>query len=123
MQLDNRVRRLETSLLSDPIVLVFANGSTREIRYQGLAMLGLFMAALSGEGVSPQMRQHLDWIRDCVEFRDSGGGHMIEVIKQAMQANSDDVCRTPAPCLRPPQFGPLPDQANRGAAVTILPGR
>lgn len=108
MSLAKRVRRLETRLLSDPIVLVFADGSTREIRYQEAAMLRLFMAALSGEAPSPLMRQHLDWIQECVGYRGGEGGHMIEVIKLAMQANADDVCRTPPACLRPPQLGPIP---------------
>jgi hypothetical protein len=116
MSLDKRLRRLETTLLSDPIVLVFADGSTRGIRYPGLGMLSLFMAALSAEQPDSLMRQHLDWIRDCVGYVDPGGGHMIEVIKLAMQANADEVCRSPAPCVRPPQLGPLPDLANRGAA-------
>jgi len=115
MRLDKRLRRLETTLLSDPIVLVFADGSTRGIRYPGLGMLSLFMAALSAEQPDSLMRQHLDWIRDCVGYVDPAGGHMIDVIKVALKTNPDDVFSPPA-CVRPPQLGPLPDLANRGAA-------
>ncbi len=114
MSLAKRVRRLETRLFCDPIVLVFADGSTREIRYEEAGMLRLFMAALSGEVPNPLMRQHLDWIRHSVEYRDAGGGHMIDMIKQAMEANADNVCRTPPACLRPPQLGPIPGPPKEG---------
>lgn len=40
---------------------------------------------------------------------------MIDVIKVALKTNPDDVFSPPA-CVRPPQLGPLPDLANRGAA-------
>lgn len=115
MRLDKRLRRLETTLLSDPIVLVFADGSTREIRYQGPGMLSLFMAALSAEQPGPQMREHLDWIRDCVGYIDPAGGHMIDIIKMALKTNPDDVFSPPA-CVRPPQLDSLPGSANRGVA-------
>lgn len=103
MRLEKRIRRLETTFLSDPIVLVFADGSTRGIRYQGPGMLSLFMAALSAEQPGPLMREHLDWIRDCVSYVDPAGGHMIDIIKQALKTNPDEVISTPAG-VRPPQF-------------------
>jgi hypothetical protein len=46
-------------------------------------------------------------VRNLGTTKSSGGGHMIEMIQQALKAPKDEVHRPPD-CVRPPHLGPLP---------------
>jgi hypothetical protein len=108
MNLDQRLRRLETTFLDDPIVLFFEDGSTREIRYPGERILRLYTAAVSGQAEpGSTTRQHLDWIRDANDYFNPGGGHMINLIRLVLAARAQEMQRPPD-CVRPPILGPIP---------------
>jgi hypothetical protein len=115
MNLNQRLRRLETTFVDDPIVLFFNNGSTRRIHYSGHRILGLYMAAVSGETEpgSPT-RQHLEWIRDSNGSFDPAGGEMINLIRIVLAAGAHRFQRTPD-CVRPAILGPLPSRAPQEA--------
>jgi hypothetical protein len=111
MNLSQRLRRLETELTSNPIVLCFADGGTRDIPSTPGGVLNLFSAALSGEIPCNNTKEQLDWIRDSVGYIFPGGGHMIEVIRGALNAPKDLVHRSPVR-VRPPQFGRIPSRSG-----------
>lgn len=117
MNLNQRLRRLETTFVDEPIVLFFEDGSTREIRYSGNRILDLYMAALVGEAEpGSATRQHLDWIRDSNGCFDPAGGHMIDVIRLVLAAGTHKFQRTPD-CVRPAILGPLPSRPPREPGV------
>lgn len=108
MNLNQRLRRLETTFVDEPIVLFFEDRSTREIRYSGQRILSLFMAAMSGEAApGSATRQHLDWIRDSTGCFDPAGGEMINLIRIALAGRAHEK-QGPAACVRPAILGPLP---------------
>jgi hypothetical protein len=86
MNLKKRVKALESTLLQDPIVLYFADGSARELRGPRYFMLRLFLAAHGGEDVTPWEAEQLQLIRQCVSAREPGGGHMVELVAVALAA-------------------------------------
>ena len=86
MNLKKRLKALESTLLEDPIVLCFRDGSTRELRGPRYFMLRLFVAAHGGEDVTPWEAQQLALIRQCASAREPGGAHMVELVAVAMIA-------------------------------------
>ena len=66
MSLERRIRTLEARLITDPVVLFFADGSTRGIRGRGDFVLGLFCGALGGADLTPWQGEQLDLIRQSV---------------------------------------------------------
>ena len=67
-------------MISEPIVLTFADGSRRELCGPRGFLLKLF-AGLSAERLDPQQAEQLDWIRRCVSVEEPGGGHLIEMLR------------------------------------------
>ena len=70
MKFERRLRALESKMLADPVILYFADGSTREICGRGDYLLRLFCTACYGGELSPRQATELDLIRDSV----SAGG-------------------------------------------------
>lgn len=84
MRLEKRIRALEAKMFSDPAILYFADGSTKEICGRSDYMLDLLLAACRAE-VSPAQAAHLDIIRESVSAREPGGGRMIELVRCALR--------------------------------------
>jgi hypothetical protein len=78
MNLEKRLRALESGGITDPVILHFADGSTRRIS-GGQYLVELLSAATGRANVLEN--QHLNWVRECVAAHEPGGGHMIEVLK------------------------------------------
>jgi hypothetical protein len=83
MRLEKRIRALEARMLADPVILYFADGSTREICGRADYLLSLFCDACYGGELSPRQSAELDLIRDSV----SAGGascaqmtHLCEIL-------------------------------------------
>jgi hypothetical protein len=92
MGFEKRIRALETRVLSDPLVLHFADGSTRQIRDSGDLLLTLLVGACRGD-LSPRHAATLALIRESVSAEDPEGGHMIELLRQCpngAELNQDD---------------------------------
>ena len=70
MKLERRMRALESKMLADPVILYFADGSTREICGPADYLLRLFCDACYGGELSPRQAAEIDLIRDSV----SAGG-------------------------------------------------
>jgi len=84
MSLERRIRALEVRLITDPVILYFADGSTREIHGRGDFVLGLFCGALGGADLAPWQAEQLDLIRRSVGAEEPGGGHMVELLRCAL---------------------------------------
>lgn len=86
MKLEARLRKLEARASSDPIVLHFTDGSTREIRGRGDYLLDLFAGAIGGGDLSPRQAEHVDLILGCVSAKEPSGGHMIELLRALLDS-------------------------------------
>lgn len=81
MRLEKRIRALEARMLADPVILYFADGSTREIRGHGHFLLRLFYDACGGGDLSPVQKEQLDLIRRSVSAQEPGGARLTEIIR------------------------------------------
>jgi hypothetical protein len=81
MRLEKRIRALEARMLSDPVILYFADGSTREICGRADYLLRLFCDACYGGDLSPRQAAELDLIRDSVGEGGASCAHMTQLIR------------------------------------------
>src|SRR5215467_2059646 len=77
MRLETRLRALEGRMISSPVILHFADGSTRELRGPRGFLLKLF-SGLSGGELTPEQAEQFDLIRRCSSVEEPGGGHLAE---------------------------------------------
>jgi len=80
MRLEKRIRALEARYMSDPLILYFADGSTRQLcgRSDFLATL---LADACRADLSPAQTAALQLIRKSVFAHEPGGGHMVELLR------------------------------------------
>lgn len=90
MKLERRVRALEARLITDPVILHFADGSTREIHGRGDFLLNLFCGACGGADLSPWQAEQLDLIGRSVAAREPGGARLTEVLRCALRAQAEE---------------------------------
>src|ERR1700690_1523511 len=81
MSIERRIRALEARLLSDPVVLIFGDGSSRELHGRGDFLLRLFCGASGGADLTPWQAEQLELIRRSVSAQEPGGGCMTEVLR------------------------------------------
>ena len=81
MRLEKRIRALEARMLADPVILYFADGSTKEICGRADYLLRLFCDACYGGELSPKQAAELDLIRDSVGEGGASCARMIEIIR------------------------------------------
>jgi hypothetical protein len=86
MKLTRRVQALESTILRDPIVLHFADGSTCALRGPRYFMLRILKAVGDAEGATAWELEQLELIRRCVSAREPGGAHMVELVKVMLLA-------------------------------------
>jgi len=87
MNFEKRLRALEARLITDPVILHFADGSKRELHGPGDFASRLFRGVF-GADLSPAHSAQLDLIRQCVSSEEPGGGHMIELLKCLLHARA-----------------------------------
>ena len=88
MNFERRIRALEAKLITEPVVLHFADGSKRELHGPGDFVLRLFQG-ISGADLNSTHAAQLDLIRRSVHSEEPGGGHMIELLKCLLHARDD----------------------------------
>ena len=81
MRLEKRIHALESRLITDPVVLHFADGSTRKMCGRGDFLLSMALGACGGADLSSGRATQLDLIRQSVAAQEPGGGHMIELLR------------------------------------------
>ena len=81
MRLEKRIRALEARMLAEPVILHFADGSTREIHGRGDYLLDLFIGSCGGADLSPAQAADLELIRQSVSAQEPGGARMTELIR------------------------------------------
>jgi hypothetical protein len=79
VRFEKRIETLEAKMLSAPVILHFADGSTRLLTGRRHFLVDLFARA-SGADLRPIEAEQLDLIRQCVAAEEPGGGHMIEAM-------------------------------------------
>jgi hypothetical protein len=83
-----RIEALEARMISDPLILQFADGSTREIFGPGDFLLDLFCGACKGDP-NPVQSAQLGLIGQCVTATEPGGGHMVELLRSLLNSPVD----------------------------------
>ena len=86
MRFEKRIRALEARMMTDPLILYFADGSTREICGQGDFLLRLFKGVFGRADLSPSQATQLDLIRQAVYAQEPGGGRLIELLRCFLDA-------------------------------------
>jgi hypothetical protein len=89
MNFERRIRALETRMITDPVILHFADGSTRELRGPGDFLLRLFPGVFGKANLSPGQAAQLDLIRQSVRAQEPGGGHMVELLQCLLHAQAE----------------------------------
>jgi hypothetical protein len=79
MRLEKRIRALEAKMHSDPVILYFADGTTREICGRADFLLRLFYAACGEGDLSPAQAEAVDLIRRSVDAQEPGGARITEL--------------------------------------------
>jgi len=88
MRFEKRIHALESEMLSNPVVLHFADGTTRLLTGRRYFLVDLFARASSAD-LGPIEAEQLDLIRQCVAAEEPGGGRLIEAM-QALQGPLDE---------------------------------
>jgi hypothetical protein len=88
MKLEKRIRALEAQLVTDPVILHFSDGTTRELRGPGDFLLRLFNGICSGADLSPEHTAKLELVRQSVDAEEPGGTHMVELLRAFLAAAS-----------------------------------
>jgi hypothetical protein len=83
MKFEKRIRALEAKTITDPVILLFADGTTRRIQGRGDFLLDLLAAACGG---NPGLREaaQLELICQSVDAEEPGGGHMVELVRSLL---------------------------------------
>ena len=81
MRLEKRIRALEAKIITDPLVLYFADGSTRELRGPRHFLRRLFHGACGRADLSSRQAEQLELIRQSVDSREPGGAHMTDLLR------------------------------------------
>ena len=81
MRLEKRIRALEARIKTDPVILYFADGSTRELRGRGDFLLRLFHGACGRADLSSRQAEQLDLIRESVSAQEPGNAHMTDLLR------------------------------------------
>ena len=87
MRFEKRLRRLESETTTDPVILRFADGSTRTISGDQLLALCPFIDKPSE--ATPLQQKHLNWIANCTGAIETGGGEMIPFIRCVLMTGPD----------------------------------
>jgi len=87
MKFAKRLRALEARLITEPVVLYFADGSKRELHGPGDFVVRLFRGVF-GADLTPVQAAQLSLIRECVGAEEPGGGHMVELLRCMLHARA-----------------------------------
>src|SRR5580704_10561804 len=82
-RLEKRIRALEAQMLTDPVILHFADGSAESLTGRRYFLLDLFSCAYGGTA-GPEQAAQLDLIRKCVRAQEPGGGRLVELMQSVM---------------------------------------
>jgi hypothetical protein len=80
MRFEKRIQKLEAGMLSAPLILHFADGSTELLTGRRYFLLDLLSGACGGN-LSPEQTAQLDLIRKCAFAEEPGGGRMVELLQ------------------------------------------
>jgi hypothetical protein len=89
MRLEKRIWALEARMITNPVILLFADGSTRELHGPGDFLLRLFPGVFGKANLSPGQAAQLDLIRQSVGSKERGGGRMVELLQCFLHAQAD----------------------------------
>jgi len=92
-----RIQDLEKGFVSQPTVLLMADGSTVRINGKGDYVSSLLGSACNGKKGSPEHLQTLELIRQSVSSKESGGGEMIALTRALLLSPSEPFPRLFAP--------------------------
>ena len=77
-------------MITEPVILYFADGSTRKICERGDFLLPLFQGAFGGEDLSPTQAAQRNLIRRSVGAQEPGGGHMVELLRSLLNGPAEE---------------------------------
>jgi hypothetical protein len=86
MRIETRIRKLEAKMITDPIILHFADGTTRELCCRGTYLLSLMGHVCQGEDLSPRQAEQLDLVLRSVWAEEPGGARVTEMVRCLLPA-------------------------------------
>lgn len=89
MRLEKRLRALEARLISSPVMLYFADGSTRALCGGSDLLVRQLQTVCRGADLTPGQSAELALIDECVRSEEPGGGRMVELLRCLLHARAD----------------------------------
>jgi hypothetical protein len=90
MTIETRIRKLEAKMITDPIILHFSDGTTRQLCYRGTYLLSLMRDVCRGLVLSPWQAEQLELVRRSVWAEEPGGARLVEVVHCLMHAEAEE---------------------------------
>jgi len=90
MRIEKRLRALETKLRADPVILYFADGSSRPISGRRPFPFSLFADLCERAELSAKQLEQVELIKQCVAGKEPNGGHMVDVIRCMLHGGHGD---------------------------------
>lgn len=89
VNLEKRIEGLETRMRQDPVVLHFADGSTRAMWGPADFLLDL-LPGCGGAALGPERAGQLELIRQSVGSQEPGGGLVIQLLRAIMDPPEEE---------------------------------
>jgi sulfur relay (sulfurtransferase) DsrC/TusE family protein len=81
MKMHSRLNRLEEKFISEPTILVMADGHVEIIEGPKDHLLTLFSVAVGGRSATPKQAADLALIKECKFGSEPGGARIVELIQ------------------------------------------
>jgi hypothetical protein len=81
MRIERRLKVLEKKMKSEPVLLIFEDGSRQEIHGPKYFLLDLLVATGQPSELTPVQTEQLTLIRKSVRALEPGGGRLTEIIR------------------------------------------
>jgi hypothetical protein len=85
---ERRLRVLEARMITDPVVLHLADGSTRTFCAGREFLVSILQRVCRGAAFSPGQSAELALIRQCMGSKEPGGGRLAELMRCMLHAQA-----------------------------------
>jgi hypothetical protein len=89
MNFERRIRKLEARMIAEPVILQFADGSTRELHGPSDFLVRLLRGVCGRADLGIGQREQLELIRQSMYAHEPAGGRLTEFLRCLLHAQAD----------------------------------